>query len=204
MQIACKNCASNRMKEDEENIKRRIENNQSNDKNSKKSRTFDHQSSPNKIVNNDSLKSLNNSLLLNEPQHSEITESESTIEIKDEIYDIQIPIENHDWHNIDNFYENNTNNNDEDGADIGLNQATIANNLINRPRAKGFNSIQKSELEKMFNNKKYISCEERTELSKRLNLTQVQIKDWFKNHRKIMRRTLEKKNFLNNTNQTNS
>jgi hypothetical protein len=203
MQVACKNCANNKMKEDEENNKRRIESNQLNDKNSKKSIIIDHQTSPNKIVNNDSLKSLNNSLLLNEPQHSEIAEIESTVEIKDEIYDIQIPIENHDWHNIDNFYENNTNNNDEDGTDRGLNQATKANNFINRPQGKRFNSIQKSELEKMFNNKKYISCEERTELSKRLNLTQVQIKDWFKNHRKVMRRTLvkkKKKNFLNNTN----
>ena len=63
--------------------------------------------------------------------------------------------------------------------------------LQNKKRAKGFTAMQKYELEKLFINKKYISTEERIDLSKRLDLTQVQIKDWFKNHRKLMRRSLE-------------
>lgn len=52
-----------------------------------------------------------------------------------------------------------------------------------------FTAHQKYELEKLFDSKKYISRGECEELAIRLELTHVQIKDWFKNHRKQLKRT---------------
>ena len=212
MTIGCKNCENDRASnQDEETNKRRIEIAQANDKNLKKIRaiesssintTKDLVSSKGKTVNSDAL----NYLVLTEPNSQHITENEP-IQLKEEIYDIQI---NHDWN--DNSYENNNNEDDDDDGDVVLNngkdKAINSNNLTNlltpKSRGKGINSFQKAELKNIFSDKKYISCEERIELSKRLDLTQVQIKDWFKNHRKILRRTLEKQKWSNNNNLTNS
>jgi hypothetical protein len=52
-----------------------------------------------------------------------------------------------------------------------------------------FTAHQKYELEKLFNTKNYISRTQCDELAIKLDLTQVQIRDWFKNHRKQLKRT---------------
>lgn len=145
--------------------------------------------------NNNRFKQSSNSLIFNNPATSACTTNDNNElelnEIKKEIDD-DIPLTDqviNEWRG--NYAEINNN--------IGV-ETTTSNSIstqIYTKRPKGINSIQKAELEKLFVNKKYISSEERTELSERLNLTQVQIKDWFKNHRKLMRRSIEQKKMNN-------
>lgn len=52
-----------------------------------------------------------------------------------------------------------------------------------RRRRTAFTSSQLKSLEQMFNDKKYLTINERNNLAKNLNLTDTQIKTWFQNRR---------------------
>jgi hypothetical protein len=67
------------------------------------------------------------------------------------------------------------------------NAAKTGSDPNKKRRGKAFTLRQKEELEKFFKYNKYISLKERGELAARLELTNVQIKDWFKNHRKLLK-----------------
>lgn len=54
---------------------------------------------------------------------------------------------------------------------------------IDRKPRQAYSQIQLEKLENEFKNDKYLSVSKRLELSKSLNLTEVQVKTWFQNRR---------------------
>lgn len=54
---------------------------------------------------------------------------------------------------------------------------------IDRKPRQAYSQMQLEKLEAEFKNDKYLSVSKRLELSKSLNLTEVQIKTWFQNRR---------------------
>lgn len=54
---------------------------------------------------------------------------------------------------------------------------------IDRKPRQAYSQVQLSKLESEFKQDKYLSVSKRLELSKSLNLTEVQIKTWFQNRR---------------------
>lgn len=87
----------------------------------------------------------------------------------------------------------------------GLSQqmiADIANHSANphqfrkkRSRA-AFTHMQVYELERRFNHQRYLSGPERSDLARRLKLTETQVKIWFQNRRYKAKRKLMQQNFL--------
>lgn len=65
-----------------------------------------------------------------------------------------------------------------DTSDLG-----IGSKASNRRRRTAFSNYQLQELEQEFLSKKYLTLNERSDLAKRLGLSDVQVKIWFQNRR---------------------
>ncbi|CAI5439852.1 unnamed protein product [Caenorhabditis angaria] len=83
----------------------------------------------------------------------------------------------------------NSNNNEEDGKvdDFGrfvpLKISTKSTSKKKKKARTTFSGMQVFELEKQFEAKKYLSSSDRSELARRLSVTETQVKIWFQNRR---------------------
>jgi hypothetical protein len=74
---------------------------------------------------------------------------------------------------------------------VGLNKINYLKNLIilketkrlERKKRTAFSGYQLNVLEKEFVSKKYLSLNERSDIAKMLNLSEIQVKVWFQNRR---------------------
>jgi hypothetical protein len=76
------------------------------------------------------------------------------------------------------------------------------NNNSSRRKRTAFTSSQLVELEKEFQSKKYLSLNERSDIAKLLNLSEMQVKIWFQNRRAKWKRV--KAGFYHNLHKQNS
>lgn len=80
-------------------------------------------------------------------------------------------------------------------ADITSQAANPHQYRKKRSRA-AFSHVQVYELERRFNHQRYLSGPERSDLARRLRLTETQVKIWFQNRRYKAKRKLIQQNFL--------
>ncbi|KAG9508681.1 Homeobox protein zampogna [Fragariocoptes setiger] len=109
-------------------------------------------------------------------------------------------------HNRDSERQNQNQQNQHQLQHHGLTEQMIADitshtnsntNHVRRKRSRAaFSHVQVYELERRFTHQRYLSGPERSDLARRLKLTETQVKIWFQNRRYKAKRKLLQQNFM--------